>query len=467
MEKRHIGIDIDRRHLRVAIISQDRQALIAVGKREYSEPAEIPAALKEMIGDTRIFGDRLAAALPAMEGFVRYLNFPFADPRKIEAALKFELSAQIPVPLEELTTDFQAPVAGADGEHRVTAVAVRTEALEGYLRIFDTSDIPLHILDLAPFALARGLKEHFSEGILVHLAGGESTVSLVNGGRVTDYRLVPATAERPAAQTARLLLRESAALQREGGRRELPLLLIGSGATPELLEELRQAGRQAEIPGVFVEGTLLAAEFLPAVALAERAGAPTREREREINFRRGRFALKNEWTALKRELIAAAAVVLLALAAVGGASWLNYAHKANRAEALGQEVSKTFRATFPGSQPQVNPVQQMQVKIRELRERGQMIGASRQRTPLAVLQEISRSTPEAVSLDVRDLSYTPEAVRLEGVTTSFDAINQIARSLEQSTLFSEAQIADAKISLDGSRVDFRLNLVYRGETEQR
>ncbi|MBE0596321.1 MAG: PilN domain-containing protein [Desulfuromonadales bacterium] len=464
MEKRHIGIDIDDRLVRVAIISQDREALIAVGKREVTDPAEIPAALREMIGDTRIFSDRLAAALPAVEGFVRHLSFPFAEPRKIEAALRFELAAQIPITIDELTTDFQAPVAQADGENRVTAVAVRTAALESFLRVFDSSDIPLHILDLAPFALARGLKEHLGEAILVHLAARESTVCLVSDGRVLDYRLLPAVVDAQAPQTARLLLREATALQREGGRRDLPLMLIGAGATAPLLEELRQAGGRAQIPGIFVEGKAIEAEFLPAVALAQRASLSTKERE--INFRRGPFALKNEWTALKRDLIAAAVVVVLALSAIAGASWLNYAHKANRAETLNQEIAKTFRATFPGAQPQVNPVQQMQSRIRELRERGRMVGAGQQRTPLAVLLEISRSTPESVILDVRDLSYTPESVRLEGVTSSFDAINQIARSLEQSALFSEAQIADAKISLDGSRVDFRLTLVYRGGMEQ-
>ncbi|MFA5515563.1 MAG: PilN domain-containing protein, partial [Desulfuromonadales bacterium] len=94
-----------------------------------------------------------------------------------------------------------------------------------------------------------------------------------------------------------------------------------------------------------------------------------------------------------------------------------------------------------------------------------LIGAGQQNTPLIVLREISGSIPGSVSVDIRDLSYTPDSVRLEGVTTSFDAINQIARSLESSPLFAEAQIADAKMSLDNTRVDFRLNLLYNGTGE--
>jgi general secretion pathway protein L len=49
------------------------------------------------------------------------------------------------------------------------------------------------------------------------------------------------------------------------------------------------------------------------------------------------------------------------------------------------------------------------------------------------------------------------------VTSSFDAVNRMARSLEQSTMFREAQIADAKMSIDGSRIDFRINLTFNGD----
>ena len=109
---------------------------------------------------------------------------------------------------------------------------------------------------------------------------------------------------------------------------------------------------------------------------------------------------------------------------------------------------------------------QMQSKIKELRQRGKLIGAGQRSTPLAILREISSNIPASVSLDIHDFSFSPESVRLEGVTTSFDAINQIARSLKQSPLFADAQIADAKMSIDNSRVDFRLNLTYGGAKEK-
>jgi general secretion pathway protein L len=183
-------------------------------------------------------------------------------------------------------------------------------------------------------------------------------------------------------------------------------------------------------------------------------------KQREFNFRRGRYALKNEWSTLKREMIAAASILLLSILIVAGTGYLNYAHKAARAEQLQQQMVKAFRETFPGAAPMVDIPLQMRSKITELRQQAWQIGSGPQGSALRVLQEISSSIPAEVTLDIRDMNFSAESVRLEGVSTSFEAINQIARSLEQSPLFAQAQIADAKMSLDGTRVDFRLNLSF-------
>jgi general secretion pathway protein L len=73
--------------------------------------------------------------------------------------------------------------------------------------------------------------------------------------------------------------------------------------------------------------------------------------------------------------------------------------------------------------------------------------------------------PADIRIEVQDLSYNPEAIRLDGFTVSFDAANQMAKSLEKSPLFEKAQIADAKMSLEGDRVDFRINLVLSEKKE--
>jgi general secretion pathway protein L len=275
---------------------------------------------------------------------------------------------------------------------------------------------------------------------------------------VIDYRVIPVSPAATVQDTVRMLLRESASLQHEAHRGGPSLTLIGPGVTQELVDILRQSTQTVEIPRFTLDHREVEPEYLPAVALALRAAMPTKQRE--FNFRRGRYALKNEWSTLKREMIAAASVLLVSVLIVAGTGYLNYAHNAKRAEQLQQQMVEAFRETFPGAAPMVDIPLQMRSKINELRQQALQIGSGPQGSALRVLQAISSSIPAEVTLDIRDMNFSPESVRLEGVSTSFEAINQIARSLEQSPLFDQAQIADAKMSLDGTRVDFRLNLSF-------
>jgi len=173
MGKRFIGIDFDDRCVRVAILSEEKGQItpISVDKRTFADTEELLQSLLELIGGERRLGDRVVAALPAREGFVRQLKFPFADPRKIAAALELELGAQLPVAIETCTSDFQQPLADSDGSWSVTAAAVRTDVVRDFLLPYDTAGFVFSILDLAPFAYAAGLAGLFPDGLLVIVAG--------------------------------------------------------------------------------------------------------------------------------------------------------------------------------------------------------------------------------------------------------------------------------------------------------
>ncbi len=460
MAKRFIGIDVDRASVRIVLAREEKGELLLLSaeERPFGGPEELAGALREILGEERHLGDRLAAALPAGAGFFRRLSLPFADRKKIEAALLFQLADQLPIPLEECLGDYLQPLPEEEGGYAVGAAAVRIATLQEFLEPFDAAEAPLQTLDLAPFAYVAGLRSRFTEGLLVCLCDREATVTLVREGRLVDYRLLPEPGRRDADELLRFILRESAALQRKERLSALPLYLIGPGATDALRERLRAEGEKVEIPLFVLNGREVGPKFLPAVALAARAAS---EKEKRFNFRRGPFSLKSEWAALKRQMVAAGVLLTLTLLALAGDAWLNYAHRAGQAEALRQEMTRVFRETFPGPQPIVDIPLQMTGKIRELRKRSTLFGLGS--SPLAVLNEISRAAPAEAPLDIRDFAYTPESVRLEGATTTFEAVNRLAASLGESPLFAEVQIAEAKSSLDGSRIEFRLTLTLSGK----
>lgn len=459
MDKRFIGIDIDRGWVRLAIASYDTNGpqLLGTDKRPWSDQEELRQALRELTGDTRIYGDRLAAALPAAAGFSRWLHYPFADPKKIEEALHFTMATQLPVADQDCMIVTHARQPQEEG-CRVAASAVPKEAVGNFLEPFETEQIPLQLLDLASFAMPQALAERCETAIVVLLREEETVIALLQQGHTADYRLfsqVPSGPERSA-----WLLQQSRMLQAQHRLSELPLYLLGSQADQSLLEALRHQGQQAEIPEWRLESQPVAAEFLPAVTLAWRALRS--DREDGGNFRRGAFALKGEWAALKKKLMAAGAILALTLAIAVGSAWLGYAHKAQRAEALQQQLSTLFRNTLPEAQTIVDIPLQMRQAIGQLRNKGRLLGVGSNDSALAVLQELSARMPQAIGVDIDHLNFSADGVRLEGSTGSYDDINRISRSLEQSPLFGEAQISDAKTSIDNQRIDFRLNLTFSG-----
>ncbi len=458
MGKRLIGIDLDAGILRLAILTQEKGSpdSLSLAERAYDNDEELAAALKELLGGELHYGNRFATVLPARDGFVRRLSFPFSDPKKITAALGFELTSQLPLAVETCITDFQQPVAGPENTFAVTAGAVRQETVAACLAPFDAGQIPLQYIDLAPFGYAMGLRHQVPDGVLICLKRQEATISLILEQRVVDYRILslsPATIGESLAQT---LLIECTALQKKADREDLPLYLIGSKVTPALQHRLQQTGQKVRIPAFPLEDDTVDPAFIPAVSLAYRADKAVKEKG--FNFRSGPFAIKSQWGITRKNLIAAAAVLVLMVLSLAGSAYLNYASRAQRVESLQSEMVRAYKQTFPNSTAIVDIPLQLQGKVTELRKKLTLFGLDNQRTPLAALQQISAAMPADITVDIREFTYTEDGVRLEGQTSSFDAINRIAKSLEKGTAFTEIQISDAKMSLDGSRVDFRLNL---------
>ena len=91
---------------------------------------------------------------------------------------------------------------------------------------------------------------------------------------------------------------------------------------------------------------------------------------------------------------------------------------------------------------------------------------SARNSALHVIDELSKALPEDLNFEIRELQYSNDNLRLGGFTDSFDAVNQAADRLEQSSFFANVTITDAKMSLDGSRVDFQLSLAYSERRQQ-
>ncbi len=334
----------------------------------------------------------------------------------------------------------------------MAVAAVPRETLQSLLRSFEEADVPLHLVDLAPFCYAAGLGEHVGDGLLICATEQETTVSLLQDGDLVDYRILPAIADPTSASQFQQLLREIRILKRGAGVDDLPISLMGAGCTAALAEALQAAEHSVDLLSLELGGHVVESPFLPAVALALRARVV--KHSRSFNFRRGQYALKGEWANLKRKLVLLAALLGMALLIVFGSMALKYADKAGRADQLQEEMVAVYRALFPNATTVVDVPLQLKSAIRDLQEKGNLI-AGGQGSALAVLKEVSL-LPALVTVEIQEFSLNAEELKLTGRTSSFEGVNQMAKALEDSPQFTKVQVTDAKMSLDGSRIDFRL-----------
>jgi general secretion pathway protein L len=464
MTKRLIGIDIGRETLRVAVLSRD-QGIISVREIIQEEAADPMARLQNSLHGDFHLGDRLAACLPGGTAFVRRLTFPFSDRRKIMAALPFELSSQLPVALDDYTVVAQPPVKNADGAV-IVAAAVKTSQIAETLEPFDGQGIPLHILDLAPHAYVAGLKGFLADGLLVCAMEQGASLALVSSGEVVDYRQLPLGAEMSVADQARVLHREAMALgqaQQQGG---MTLQLMGPLATAELVAALsslrnpvESLSDRVELLAIEINGQIIEAPMLPAVALALRAAETGKAQA--FNLRQGAFTLKGEWGNLRKTLVAAACLAALTLVVTVATMSLNYYDKQQQVDMLGQQMVTLYKQTFPQATTVVDVPLQMKSAIRQLQEDVGVTGMDRPST-LQLLQTLS-GLPESFGADVDEFTMERSEVRISGRAGTFEAVNGIAENLRQSPHFEKVEVVESKMDLAGKHVSYRMRMTLSGK----
>ncbi len=460
MTKRLIGIDISQKTLRLAILARDQGTISVVSVMEngHEDKSEQMAVLQEALSGDFHLGDRLATCLPGGAAFIRRLTFPFNDPRKIAAALPFELATQLPVALDEYTTVSQPPLRNADGAD-IVAAAVKTTQLAEALDPFDDLGIPLQILDLAPYAYVAGLKDFLVDGLLVCVMDQGTSLALVSSGEVVDSRQLPLDAEVSAEDRARAIHREAKALGQGQQSDGMALQLMGALATPELVRHLSTLRDKVELLSIEINGQTIEAPLLPAVALALRAADSGKGQV--FNLRQGTFALKGEWIGLRKTLIIAACLAGLTLMTLAASMGLQYYDKRQQSNRLEQQMETLYKQTFPEAATVVDVPLQMESAILQLQEDVGIIGLDRP-SALHLLQTIS-DLPEAISADVDEFTLERNEVRISGRTSTFEAVNRIAERFRQSPSFEKVEVAESKMDLAGKQVSYRMRLTLSGK----
>jgi len=301
------GIDLGSRSIKFAVLDAGfRRARINTSFEEPVPPGEAPLAERQAealrAGMARLPSEStITMALPGEMLALRVLDLPFADARKVEQVVGYELEGQIMHDLSEVVMDhviLSAPSTdqGETTGSRAMAVAARTEDIAAYLALLKQSGVEPRTLYAAPIIyhalLAEEHREDASAGCRLFIdmghqrsqlcflrgheavfgrtsshAGEELTAALAraSGGKWTfeqaeqakhSHGFVPSRARPPTTSAQRQLgsllrdalapflrdLRQTLASFRAHNKTEVQSILLAGGSSrlpglPEFLQE--------------------------------------------------------------------------------------------------------------------------------------------------------------------------------------------------------------------------------------
>jgi general secretion pathway protein L len=457
-------------------------------------------------------GDLAALALPGDEVSTRTLRMPFSDSRRIARTVPFELEGQIPFSLEEVVFDYRVTQRLPDGGVRLLAGLATHEVLKDWLQALAGAGIDPRLLgidalsytrliELLPRSSAQGrvglldIGYRLSSLCVMGPEGVDCARTLSLGGRDLTLRLAEAFRVSPddaesgkrrgaivaydggpelhgeSARIAEALGKGLQQLVREvrqtlaaadGSSQPLDTLwLCGGGSrirnlTEYLSRELQAPVRRLEaehvdIPGRERLGDEPGAPWAKALGLALHAHRGGRGDF--LNLRRGAFAHKGDFEAVRGRLLQLAAGLLAVLLLWAGQAVTRSLSLSRTERELDNRVREVTQAVLGKAYD--NP----EIAISVIKEKTSP-GADPlpKLSALDALREIHQRIPADAQLRLKDLNLSPKKIRLEGFTDSFETVEKIRAALQEFECFTEVQAGNMR-STKEQEVQFELTIV--------
>jgi general secretion pathway protein L len=481
MSRKIFGIDISHRAVTaVAVKSRikgnwidDHASIPISGEGNFDD--ETARALEMITSQMDISGAVCIAALPAAFVSFRNLMIPFKEKKKIRQILPFELETTLPYAPEDVVADFNL-LDFKDGREAssILAAAVEKHRLESFLNLLRTYGIEPDIVTVSGFAVSQCLNRFTEEAknqLLLSIDENQTTMTLNQAGQVVLVRSFAGRAtDEAGVRSIMTRVRQTLSALEE------------NMATPNEIDDVRLSGSISRDP--FVAGTIEKMLGVPAtpldlmthsgmisldstgkqwnasnmdaalsLALAEISGLEV------LNFRQGRFAVQKAWVEHKKDIVKTGI-----LAVVIGVLFLtnivvDYYSLKNRSERVQKEIVEIFRSTFPDVTKIVDPLHQMRLKLKDIRN-SDLYPEAGERSIMAIdiLNDISKSIPDKINVALNSIIIGSDSILISGDTDTFNAVNDMKSRLEDAEAFKTVSISSANMDKSGDKVHFKLKV---------
>jgi len=461
------------------------------------EDGGLNEALESLSGSIDMKSDTYLATIPGESVSFRNVKMPFKDVKKIRQALPFEMESMLPFQAEDLLIDFIMTDSPARGE--VLAASCKRGFISEYLGTLQRNGFDPDVLEIRCSPLASWLlrqPETPDHILLVEIGEKCNTMVLCLNRRIALIRVfssnnasrIQSTSkdndtsdpEGPPLEEVVAYLNLLCATIRDtvhafaSHRDTLPspekLFLTGIGALyPKAKELLSQS---LDMPAERIDmnndkrvrmGADILKDWSPALMNGALSLALRNTRKEEgFNFRREEFERKKPYFWLRKAVPKVAVFLFLILSFLAADMIIDFYTLKKEYKILSREITSVFKQTLPDVIRIVDPVQQLRVKIKELKQSN----VSRPETGtnkkvLDLLKEISRRIPKSLNVHINRMVIDAETVRISGKTDAFNEVDKIKNNLEPSPLFSRVTISSANLDRTGKGVRFEIRIALK------
>ncbi|MGQ9695495.1 MAG: PilN domain-containing protein [Thermodesulfobacteriota bacterium] len=440
--------------------------------REQLNLEEEKKQILDKIFSSREKGETIFLSFPSQRTMVHRLSLPFAERKKNEQVLKFEVEPFLPLPAEEVIADF-FPQPNFRQKKEALVFAASKSDLREYLSFVPEVGIDPESLipeAVSLFWLVGFLKKIDNPGALLDLGVEKGTLIIWQDRGLTLARSLAVAAAPDVDYCRRLsaeIQRTLMAYESHGENEEVEKIWLTGGLANRLglRERLAEVlGRKIDLLDLTI-GFPSLKEEVPAsyhhslaVALGSALGAVVPAAER-LNLRREELAsarkLERERSRLSILTTYGTILALLALAALG----IDYYLKESRYRELKNQIRLEFLQANPGAKKIVHEVQQMRNLVQEEKKRtGAWAGMDKDVSPLEVIFAISSAVAPTWKVRITELTMEGETVEISGEADSFETANRLKDLLDNSHLFKEGQLKVARVSTLENVVEFKIQM---------
>ncbi|MBF0224448.1 MAG: PilN domain-containing protein [Desulfobacterales bacterium] len=417
-------------------------------------------------------GCSLAVALPPDDITYRNLSVPFKEERKIRQMLPFELESKLLLQAEDIEIDFYALKSFENKENTdIVTCAISKEKLKFYFDFFDAYNIVPEIITSKGYstALAFSRISDFSENHLFLDIDKEKAILCFS---FSKQICIIRSLKMPSSDKIKFIcssIRQAIDYFEEVFGVEFNvenLVITGSGiensihSEKEIEESLGIKVKKLDLINhvnirVKLDDTSSWNPCLMDGALA--LALIENETIEGLNFQKKTFAFKKIWEEHKSDFIKTGIVGLFAIILL----FINIIFDINslNSEFLKEQkqINEIVKLTFPEINKIVDSVQQVKIKLKELKEKN-LLNQELVNNVFAIdiLNEISQKIPKTINVEISRLVIGPEGVQLSGVTDTYNSIDEIKGKIERSDIFKKVIISSATAGKNG--IDFKLKI---------